>query len=155
MSDKGMDAIAGAQLQLSIIQRNLPEIASMLCERDWVLTFYRRKRLATSDTPIALTPAEDHPGLMGLGIANAGEIHVPLDRRVGLSLGNRGTGDGRVYGSAKTALYLNHAMAMNARTYLFHHPEDDPLQGLQLPAPRTRELASPAAAGQLVEHLFE
>lgn len=155
MSSERMDKIAGLELQLAMIQRNLPEIALMLCERDWVLTLYQHKRLATSDTPIALAPAEDHPDLMGLGIANAGEIHVPLDRRVGLSLGNAGTGDARVNGSAKTALYLNHAMAMNARKYLFHHPEDDPLRGLQLPEPRTHELASPAAAGPLVEHLFE
>jgi hypothetical protein len=149
-----MDAIAGAELQLKIIHRNLPEIAAMLCEKDWVLSFYQRKRLATSDTPIALTPAEDHPDFLGIGLHNAGEIDVPLDRRVGLSLGDEGTGDLRVNGSAKTALYLNHAMARNARKYMFHHPEDDPLLGLQLPAPRTRELARPAGAGPLIEHLF-
>lgn len=154
MSDDGMDAIAGAELQLKIIHRNLPEIAAMLCEKDWVLSFYQRKRLATSDTPIALTPAEDHPDFLGIGLHNAGEIDVPLDRRVGLSLGDEGTGDLRVNGSAKTALYLNHAMARNARKYMFHHPEDDPLRGLQLPAPRTRELARPAGAGPLIEHLF-
>lgn len=154
MSKEGMSTIAGVELQLAMIQRHLPEIAAMLCDRDWILTFYQRKRLATSDTPIALTPVKDHPDFMGVGIAN-GEIHVPLDRRVGLSLGDQGTGDGRLNGSAKTALYLNDAMARNARRYLFHHPEDDPLRGLQLPAPRTRELANPAAAGPLVESLFE
>jgi hypothetical protein len=78
-----------------------------------------------------------------------------MDRRVGLSLGNEGTGDARPSGSAKTALYLNGAMARNARRYIFHHPEDDPLRGPQFPAPRTRELASPEAAGPLVESLFE
>jgi len=123
MSDEGMDAIAGLQLQLKIIQRNLPEIAAMLCEKDWILSFYQRRRLATSDTPIALTPAEDHPDLLGIGIHNAEGIDVPLDRRVGLSLGDEGTGDLRVNGSTKTALYLNHAMARNARKYIFHHPE--------------------------------
>ena len=29
----------------------------MLCERDWILTFYSRKRLATSETPVVLVPA--------------------------------------------------------------------------------------------------
>lgn len=155
ISSEGMDSIAGLELQLAIIQRNLHEIAAMLCERDWILSFYQRKRLATSDTPIALTPAEDHPEFLGIGIANAGEIDVPLDRCVGLSIGNAGTGDQRLNGSAKTALHLNHAMVRNARKYIFHHPEDEPLRGLQLPKPRTNELANPAAAGPLVEHLFE
>jgi hypothetical protein len=155
MSDEGMDRIAGAELQLRMIQRHLPEVSAMLCDHDWILTFYQRKRLATSDTPITLTLAEGHPDFMGVGIANAGEIHVPLDRRVGLSLGKNATGDARLNGSVKTALYLNDAMAKNARRYIFHHPEDDPLRGLQLPPPRARELASPAAAVPLVEPLFE
>jgi hypothetical protein len=78
-----------------------------------------------------------------------------MDRGVGLSLGNEGTGDARLSGSVRTALYLNDAMARNAGRYIFLHPEDDPLGGLQFPAPRTRELASPEAAGPLVESLFE
>ncbi len=91
---------------------------------------------------------------MGVGVSNAGEIHIPLDRRVALSMGNGSTGDIRMRGVAKTALYLNDAMAKNARKYLFHHPEDDPLRSLELPGPRLRELASPEAAGELVEDLF-
>jgi hypothetical protein len=155
MSADGLDELTGSRLQLDLIQRQLPEVAAMLCERDWILTFYRRKRLATSDAPIVLRSNADHPAFLGVGIANAGEIHVPLDRRVGLSMGNEGTGDLRMPGVAKTALYLNDAMAKNARKYIFHHPEDDPLSGLELPEPRRRELASPAAAGALVEHLFQ
>jgi hypothetical protein len=74
------------------------------------------------------------------------EIHVPLDRRVALSMGDGSSGDAQCAGVTKTAIYLNDAMAKNARKYLFHHPEDDPFSGLELPGPRTRELASPEAA---------
>ena len=35
------------------------------------------KGLATSDTPVVLRPSADHPAFLGVGIANAGEIHVP------------------------------------------------------------------------------
>lgn len=142
-SSKNIDDNTLLQLQLTIIQQNLARIAAMLCEKDWILGFYQRKRLATSDTPIILIPAEDQPDFLGVGIENAAEIHVPLDRRVGLAIGDAGTGDGRLNGSAKTALFINHAMLLNARRYIFHHPEDDPLKGLQFPELRTRELVNP------------
>jgi hypothetical protein len=155
MAAGGLSELTGPSLQLQLIHRQLPVVAEMLCKRDWILTYYQRKSLATSDTPVVLLPSSDHLDILGVGIANAGEIYVPLDRRVGLSMASQGTGDLRGYGVAKTALYCNDAMAKNARKYLFHHPEDDPLRGLELPAPRNRELANPGEAGSLIEHLFQ
>jgi hypothetical protein len=73
----------------------------------------------------------------GVGIGNAGEVHIPLDRRAALSMSGGSTGDLRVRGVTKTAVFLNDATARNARRYLFHHPEDDPLRGLRLPALQT------------------
>jgi Protein of unknown function (DUF4238) len=154
MPAEGLAELTGAGLQLKLIQSQLPVVAKMLYDRDWILTYYRRKRLATSDAPVVLLPPVDHPEILGVGIANAGEIYVPLDRCVGLSMGSQGAGDIRVSGVVKTALYCNDAMARNARKYLFHHPEDDPLHGLELPEPRERELAGHGEAGRLVEHLF-
>ncbi len=155
MPAEGLAELTGPSLQLQLIQRQLPVVAEMLYKRDWILTYYQRKRLATSDTPVVLLPLADHPEILGVGIENAGEIYVPLDRCVGLSMASQGTGDVRISGVAKTALHSNDAMAKNARKYLFHHPEDDPLRGLELPAPRARELANPGEAGHLVEHLFQ
>jgi hypothetical protein len=146
--------LTGSRLHLELINDLLPAVTAMLCKRNWVLTFYQRKSLATSDTPVMLRPAANHPARTGVGIGNAGEVHVPLDRRVALSMGDGSTGDARLQGVTKTAIYLNDAMARNARKYLFHHPEDDPLRGLELPGPRVRELASPQAAGELVDDLF-
>jgi hypothetical protein len=127
----------------------------MLYERDWVLTFYARKSLATSDTPVILCPAPDHPAGTGIGIFNAGEVHVALDRRVALSISHTKFGDVRTAGVTKTAIYLNDATAKNARRYVFHHPDDDPLRGLMLPQPREHELGGPESAATLVQDIFE
>jgi hypothetical protein len=155
MPAEGLTELTGSSLQLQLIQHQLPVVAEMLYKRDWILTYYQRKNLATSDAPVVLLPSEDHLDILGVGVADAGEIYVPLDRHVGLSMANAGTGDIRISGVVKTALYSNDAMAKNARKYLFHHPEDDPLRGLELPEPRARELANPTQVGGLIEHLFE
>jgi hypothetical protein len=154
MPADAVDDLTGPGLHLELIERQLSAVTEMLCERNWILTFYQRKSLATSDTPVVLRPAASHPAGRSVGIGNAGEIHVPLDRRVALSMGDGTTGDTRTQGVTMTARYLNDATAKNARKYIFHHPEDDPLKGLELPGPRLRELATPEEAGELVEDLF-
>ena len=145
MPAEDVGRLSGPGLHIELIKRQATWVAGMLYERSWILTFYERKSLATSDTPVVLRPSPDHPVEMGVGIANAGEIHVPLDRRVALSMGDSSSGDYRVAGVTKTALYLNDATAKNARRYVFHHPDDDPLRDLTLPEPRKHELASPQA----------
>jgi hypothetical protein len=146
-----MDRLSGPGFHLEFIKRQAARVAGMLYERGWLLTFYERRSLATSDTPVVLRPADGHPAGRGTGIANAGEIHVPLDRHVALSISAGPPGDGRTAGVTKTALYLNDAMAKNARRYVFHHPGDDPFRGLTLPEPRERELASPESAAALIQ----
>jgi hypothetical protein len=51
-----------------------------------------------------------------------------MDRGAGLSLGSERTGDARLSGYVRTALYLNDTMARNAGRYIFHHPDDDPVR---------------------------
>jgi len=150
MPAEDIDRLSGPGLHIEFIKHQAAQVAKMLYERDWVLTFYERKSLATSDTPVVLRPAPGHAAGMGIGIANAVEIHVPLDRRAALSRGDSSFGDGRAAGVTKTAVYLNDAMAKNARRYVFHHPDDDPLRGLTLPEPRTHELATPESEAALV-----
>jgi hypothetical protein len=48
-------------LQLEFIRRQAARVAGMLCERDWVLTFYSRRSLATSDSPVVLRPMLTYP----------------------------------------------------------------------------------------------
>lgn len=140
---------------IEFIRRQAAVVAEMLYERDWVLTFYNRRSLATSDAPVVLRPMIRYSDGTTVAVGNAAEVQVPLDRRVALSMRSRRRGDERVPGVTKTAVDLNRATASNARRYVFHHPDDDPLKGLVLPQPRERELASPEAAAALVADLFD
>jgi hypothetical protein len=122
--------------------------------RVWLLTTYQRKSLATSDQPVFVVPNRSLSALgMGTGIENAATIHVPLTRRHSLSMHLPGTipaqlavlgRDFEYPGVAATALYCNSCTVHSAWRALFHHPNDDPLIGQELGAPRERE----AAAGQ-------
>ena len=137
------------RLHLEFIRKNTPVVARMLCARDWHLTFFTRKTLVTSDSPVVLRPMLRYPDGTSVAVGDAAEIQVPLDRRAALSMTAAGGGDQRRAGLAKIAADLNQAVANNARRFLYHHPSDDPLAGLALPQPRPHELASPEAAAIL------
>jgi hypothetical protein len=44
-------------------------------------------------------------------------------------------------GVTATALYCNSCAVNSARRFLFHHPDDLPLTGFDLPQPRAHEIA--------------
>jgi Protein of unknown function (DUF4238) len=44
-------------LHLEFIKKNTPVVARMLYARDWHLTFFTRKSLVTSDSPVVLRPS--------------------------------------------------------------------------------------------------
>jgi hypothetical protein len=54
--------------------------------------------------------------------------------------------DARLPGSTAFAKSFNQRLAAGARRAIFHHPDDDPLHGLELPGPRDRELRAPDPA---------
>jgi hypothetical protein len=126
----------------------------MLYARHWHLTFFTRKSLVTSDSPVVLRPMLKYPAGTSVAVGDAAEVQVPLDRRAALSMTAVGRGDRLAPGSVKIAADLNQAVANNARRFLFHHPSDDPLAGLALPQPRPRELSSPEAAAVLASNLW-
>jgi hypothetical protein len=131
---------------LEFIRKNTPVVARMLYSRRWHLTFFVRKSLVTSDSPVVCRPMLRYPSGTAVAIGNAAEVQVPLDRRAALSMRVTGQEDRLVPGSTKIAADLNQAVANNARRFLFHHPSDDPLAGVALPQPRPRELSGPEAA---------
>jgi hypothetical protein len=143
------------RLHLEFIWRNIPVVAEMLYSHDWELTFFDRKSLITSDSPVVLRPMLRTPAGVTLAVANAGAVQVPLDRRAALTMSALGRGDSQVSPSAKIAADLNQAVAQNARRFLFHHPSDDPLVGVTLPQPRSRELSSTAEAAALAAGVFD
>jgi hypothetical protein len=86
---------------------------------------------------------------MGTGIENATVIHAPLTRRHSLAMYRSSAEpqlaalgrDIRWPGVTATALYSNSCAVNSARRFLFHHPDDAPLAGFDLPQSREREVA--------------
>jgi hypothetical protein len=142
------------RLHLEFIRKNTPVVARMLYSRRWRLTFFTRKSLVTADSPVVLRPMLRYPAGTTVAIGDAAEVQVPIDRRVALSMSEAWREDQIVPGSAKIAADLNQAAANNARRFLFHHPSDDPLAGLDLPEPRPHELSSPEAAAVLASNIW-
>ena len=68
------------------------------------------------------------------------QILIPLDRRAALVMDELGAPDSQRLGTTKLARQLNRWFVENARRYMFHHRDDDPLYGLELPAPRDQEM---------------
>ena len=127
------------RLHLDFIRKNTPIVARMLYARHWHLTFFTRKSLVTSDSPVVLRPMLKHPAGTSVAVGDAAEVHVPLDRRAALSMRAAGKGDRLVPGSAKIAADLNQAVANNARRFLFHPPLRRPAcRAGSPPAPATR-----------------
>jgi Protein of unknown function (DUF4238) len=115
------------RLHLEFIRKNTPVVARMLYSRDWDLTFFTRKSLVTSDSPVVLRPMLRYPSGTSVAVGDAAEVQVPLDRHAAVSMRTMGREDRLVPGSAKIAADLNQAVANNARRFLFYHPCDDPL----------------------------
>lgn len=145
-----LEVEAHANHHIHYLAKTLPRVTESLHDRWWLLTAFERKSLATSDHPVYVLPNPDLNAIgLGTGIETADAIHVPLTRRLSLSMHLRATlpnelagvrEDRRIPGVAATALYSNSCTVNGARKMLFHHPEDSPLVGLDLPGPRTREV---------------
>ncbi|SPE99989.1 DUF4238 domain-containing protein [Streptomyces sp. MA5143a] len=107
--------------------------------RSWQLCRFGRRTLLLSDHPVALLRDETAPAWSGVGLANAAAIMVPIDRQAAIIMTAPGGQDGIFPASAKLAKELNHRFAWNSRIELFHHPDDNPLAGINLPPVRDRE----------------
>lgn len=107
--------------------------------RSWNLCRFERKTLLLSDHPVTLLRDETGPAWSGVGLANAAAIMVPIDRRAAIIMTAPGGPDGMFPASTKVAKELNHRFAWNSRSELFHHPDDNPVAGINLPPVRERE----------------
>ncbi|SED11513.1 Protein of unknown function [Streptomyces sp. 3213] len=114
---------------------------AILSTRTWALARFQRKTLITSDHPVILVRDAETPNFMGVGLANALTVAVPLDRHTSLIMLPPGGRDSRTPPSAAMAKDLNRRVAWNARSAVFHHPDDGPLTGIELPQPRPQEIA--------------
>lgn len=127
----------------SMIGDALPEGTGELCDRSWTVIDFQRKRLATSDVPVVPLPDENTTEQTAAGLRSPGGLYFPLSRQTALLIGPPGTSpedDQILFGNARTARMFTAATLAWARDCLFHHPDDDPLRGLDLPQPRRGEI---------------
>ncbi|WP_055548669.1 DUF4238 domain-containing protein [Streptomyces kanamyceticus] len=108
--------------------------------RSWGLIKFEHRTLLIPDHPVTLVRADDAPRFRGVGIGNAAGILMPIDRRVAIIMASPGHDDFIERPNTKLAKELNQRFADNARRELFHHPDDNPLDGVELPPVRDREM---------------
>lgn len=136
---------------LRLIAESLQGMTNVVFGRQpWIITRYERKALATSDMPVVLIPRQEDRGMgLGTGLGTAAELFVPISRRVGLHLGELPPLDQEpgppveVRGTARFARWSNQHTLWNARRIAFHHPADDPLNGLDNRGERDCEMLAP------------
>lgn len=130
----GPRLVGDAKEHLQFLMEILPVLTQHLNDWHWNLFRFKRRVLATSDHPVALVAAANHPSWRGLGIANAEIFLIPLTRRLGLAIQSpaklahlvrRPIVDFAHDGTTKLALAINHEVARSARRYVYLHPEDD------------------------------
>lgn len=127
-------------LHLEAIDRRLPSLADAFSQRGWQVVRFSVDALVTTDTPAVLMRGPGDDPRMPVGTATAGGILVPLDRRIALVMTEPGDPDLELAGDAVLARALNQQVVAQARSAVFHHPEDDPLDGLELPQSRAHEV---------------
>ncbi|WNO64658.1 DUF4238 domain-containing protein [Streptomyces sp. AM2-3-1] len=146
----GPDMTSNANQHVRLLTSLLPTTAAYLRDCHWTLFRFDRRSIATSDHPVTLAVAPDHPRWQGVGIATAELFLVPLSRRAALTIqphrkfpqipaGVRSVPDFTQKGTTAIARSINQETAARARRYIYHHPHETPLQGLYLPNPETRD----------------
>ena len=114
----------------NMLQLALDSIMPLLWQRTWRLLEFGEPMLLTSDEPVAVFRPEDNTAGIA-GIADSRAIWLPLDRQHALAFTL--TGAEQVVPSGPTrARQINSIVATQARRWIFHHPDDNPLAGLEL-----------------------
>lgn len=130
--------------QVFAIRDNIVPATYAMLQRSWtVLTFFR-KRLGTSDVPVVVVPPPSG-AVRAAGYMNAELLLLPLSRDSALMMGPisaslaRSPVDVR-QGTTQWSRTINNLIAGTARHAVYHHPEDEPFTGVELPPPRDREI---------------
>ncbi|MFF2523719.1 DUF4238 domain-containing protein [Streptomyces liangshanensis] len=125
---------------LKLINELMSRTAGLFHSRSWGLCRFRRKALLTSDSPLVMVPAPGDGSGVGGGLATAAGYLLPLDRHAALVISGDKGEDSRVPASARLANSINRKAALEAHRNLFYPPDDEALEGLVVPQPRTREM---------------
>lgn len=138
-----------------------------LVDCHWTLFLFQRRAILTSDHPVSLVTGPDYPAWRGVGIATAELFLVPLSRRMVLTIQPRScferfgvrtdkVPDARFPGTTSIARSVNAETAWRAKRYVYHHPDEAPLDGVPLPTVEDAQSFTPQVGDQLIreEGLF-
>jgi hypothetical protein len=143
----GPNLVPNVKQHLRLLMSLLDGTSHYLHDCHWTLFRFSRRALVTSDHPVSLLVEPDYPSWRGIGIATADLFLVPLSRWLALTIqpqhrlpANLGVmPDFTQPGSTKSARSINQETVARARRYVYHHPEDSPLDGLFLPEPESQQ----------------
>lgn len=107
----------------------------VLLNKSWVLAKKNSEEeggVVTSDAPFFVyTPPENRKFGVGLGMANAEEVYLPLSRDHVLCLAQPGSIPEVVIPlNSEMVLFVNHGIAENSLKFVFQHPDDKRIDDL-------------------------
>jgi hypothetical protein len=120
---------------MQFVATTVEKTARLVVNASFALARFSKRKLITSDTVISLYRApRPENAFYGMGLLTADEVYVPLARDVALILMPRDDMDGvRLHASTAMAKHINLVVGANSRRWIFHHPDDLPLDGIDLP----------------------
>jgi Protein of unknown function (DUF4238) len=125
--------------------QSIPGLANMAFARTWQLLRTEEGHFLTSDAPVSTWTHQKnrHPFYGSGGFGMSDELSLPIDRQHALVLAHDAPA-----GEVVRDVGLDHVRALNRRTatsgrrYIIHHPDDEPLLGMELPPSGPKMVAS-------------
>jgi hypothetical protein len=135
-ADAEADVLVHDGETLPVSLASLPRLARALSDRTWQLLRFPSRSLLTSDTPVVVWSRPGTAKPYQVGPATADEIRVALDPRHALVLARHAPAGEVVRDlGERHARALNRTVAEAARTWMYYHPESDPLERVELSPP--------------------
>jgi hypothetical protein len=108
------------------------DLAPRLFARPLRLLRFDDNVLLTSDNPVGIWAPAPGGVSPAIGRGDAPMIFLPLDRRTALAFATNGS-DRVSHPGPIRARQINLSLIEDARRWIFHHPDDQPLQGITIP----------------------
>jgi hypothetical protein len=129
----GPNIVTAGDEHLQLLTRSYERLAQMIYARSWGRVRFTRHGLAVSDAPVTRVRG-DVPDFLGVGLADAQALVVPLDRRTLLWLelpAEQGPREDRdLEPSTLLARIHNTSAVMGAERFVYFHPDDDPIAAI-------------------------
>lgn len=145
------------EFHISYMVETAEKLTRYIATRPWNVVRFNRRSLFTSDSPVNLIGYPEHEPWSGVGFMTAWGITYPLNRKVGLLMGNvqgilndlegdeeiqafrrlvlEGRADQLVVGTTAYEALFNEHTLRGAREYLYHHPDDGDFIPTSIPKP--------------------